>query len=158
MLTRKVMRLLLVLAVAFTGFIPPQTAGAAEPEPGMEPVSQVAAAGPATIQNYPMPSIYTPSSVYSLKVNNEAVPVVKYLPDYDYAQFSFEGTISLEVTADQPITSYSISPLAKNITGTVNGNKLTFTLSASTYVIVDINAPANEDPNEKDPDKRRKGS
>ncbi|WP_405105434.1 family 16 glycoside hydrolase [Paenibacillus sp. FSL K6-1217] len=156
MLTRKVMRLLLVLAVAFTGFIPPQTAGAAEPEPGMEPVSQVAAAGPATIQNYPMPSIYTPSSVYSLKVNNEAVPVVKYLPDYDYAQFSFEGTISLEVTADQPITSYSISPLAKNITGTVNGNKLTFTLSASTYVIVDINAPANEDPNEKDPDKRRK--
>ncbi|WP_238656101.1 family 16 glycoside hydrolase [Paenibacillus piscarius] len=156
MLTRKVMRLLLVLAVAFTGFIPPQTAGAAEPEPGTEPVPQVTAAGPATIQNYPMPSIYTPSSVYSLKVNNETVPVVKYLPDYDYAQFSFEGTISLEVTADQPITSYSISPLAKNITGTVNGNKLTFTLSASTYVIVDINAPANEDPNEKDPDKRRK--
>ncbi|MEK4849135.1 family 16 glycoside hydrolase [Paenibacillus sp. FSL H7-0756] len=156
MLTRKVLRLLLVLAVAFTGFIPPQTAGAAEPEPGMEPVSQVAAAGPATIQNYPMPSIYTPSSVYSLKVNNEAVPVVKYLPDYDYAQFSFDGTITLEVTADKPITSYSISPLAKNITGTVNGNKLTFTLSASTYVIVDINAPANEDPNEKDPDKRRK--
>ncbi|WP_342547947.1 family 16 glycoside hydrolase [Paenibacillus sp. FSL P2-0089] len=155
MLTHKVMRLLLVLAVAFTGFIP-QTAGAAEPEPGTEPVPQVAAAGPATIQNYPMPSIYTPSSVYSLKVNNEAVPVVKYLPDYDYAQFSFEGTISLEVTADKPITSYSISPLAKNITGTVNGNKLTFTLSASTYVIVDINAPANEDPNEKDPDKRRK--
>lgn len=156
MLTRKVLRLLLVLAVALTGFIPPQTAGAAEPEPGTEPVPQVAAAGPATIQNYPMPSIYTPSSVYSLKVNNEAVPVVKYLPDYDYAQFSFDGTISLEVTADQPITSYSISPLAKNITGTVNGNKLTFTLSASTYVIVDINAPANEDPNEKDPDKRRK--
>ncbi|MEK4003685.1 family 16 glycoside hydrolase [Paenibacillus sp. FSL H3-0333] len=155
MLTHKVMRLLLVLAVAFTGFIP-QTAGAAEPEPGTEPVPQVAAAGPATIQNYPMPSIYTPSSVYSLKVNNEAVPVVKYLPDYDYAQFSFEGTISLEVTADKPITSYSISPLAKNITGTVNGNKLTFTLSASTYVIVDINTPANEDPNEKDPDKRRK--
>ncbi|MEK3790509.1 family 16 glycoside hydrolase [Paenibacillus sp. FSL R7-0204] len=155
MLTHKVMRLLLVLAVAFTGFIP-QTAGAAEPEPGTEPVPQVAAAGPATIQNYPMPSIYTPSSVYSLKVNNEAVPVIKYLPDYDYAQFSFDGTVSLEVTADKPITSYSISPLAKNITGTVNGNKLTFTLSASTYVIVDINAPANEDPNEKDPDKRRK--
>ncbi|ETT77125.1 glycoside hydrolase family protein [Paenibacillus sp. FSL R7-277] len=155
MLTHKVMRLLLVLAVAFAGFIP-QTAGAAEPEPGTEPVQQVAAAGPATIQNYPMPSIYTPSSVYSLKVNNENVPVVKYLPDYDYAQFSFEGTISLEVTADKPITSYSISPLAKNITGTVNGNKLTFTLSASTYVIVDINTPANEDPNEKDPDKRRK--
>lgn len=60
MLTHKVMRLLLVLAVAFTGFIP-QTAGAAEPEP--EPVPQVAAAGPATIQNYPMPSIYTPSAV-----------------------------------------------------------------------------------------------
>ncbi|NQX46506.1 DUF1080 domain-containing protein [Paenibacillus tritici] len=167
MLTRKVISLLLALAVTFTGFIP-QTAGAADiiqsyalsatdTGDAADPASVPQAAGePAIIQNYPMPAIYTPSDVYSLKADDQSVPVIKYLPDYDYAQFSFSGTVSIEVTADKPITSYSISPLAKNITGTVNGNKLTFTLSASTYVIVDINAPANEDPNEKDPDKRRK--
>lgn len=145
--TNKAVSLLVVIAVVITGFLP-RTADAAE---GMEsyfisstdaadpaPSAQTAAA-PATIQNYPMPSIYTASSVFSLKADNEAVPVIQYLDDYDYAQFSFAGTVTLEVTADQPIASYSISPLAKNIKGTIDGNKLTFTLSSSTYVIVDIN-------------------
>ncbi len=159
MLTRKVFSLLLVLAVALTGFIP-QGARASDViqyvDGGSSAVQLQTTGGPAIIQNYPMPSIYTPSDVFTLKADQEAVPVVKYLPDYDYAQFSFAGTVTIEVTADKPITSYSISPLAKNIQGTVDGNKLTFTLSASTYVIVDINQPANEDPNEKDPEKRRK--
>lgn len=93
----------------------------------------------ATIQNYPKPSIYNASSVFALKADNQSIPVIEYMPDYDYAQFSFGGTVSLEVTVNEPITSYSISPLAKNIEGTVNGNKLTFLLSSSTYVIVEIN-------------------
>ncbi|MFS0723428.1 family 16 glycoside hydrolase [Paenibacillus sp. 1P07SE] len=97
------------------------------------------AAAPATIQNYPKPSIYPSSSVFSLKADNQTVPVLSYKPDYDYAHFSFGGTVTLEVTASEPITSYSISPLAKKIHGTVNGNKLTFSLSSSTYVIVEIN-------------------
>lgn len=93
----------------------------------------------ATIQNYPMPSIYTPSSVFSLKADDSSVPVISYQNEYDYAEFSFSGTVTLEVTASQNITSYSISPAVKNIAGTVDGNKLTFTLSTSTYVIVRIN-------------------
>lgn len=93
----------------------------------------------ATIQNYPMPSIYTPSGVFSLKANGNQVPAISYVSEYDYAQFSFSGTVTLELTASQTITSYSISPMAKNIKGTVNGNKLIFTLSESTYVIVKIN-------------------
>ncbi|WP_059053190.1 family 16 glycoside hydrolase [Paenibacillus senegalimassiliensis] len=93
----------------------------------------------ATIQNYPMPSIYTASSVFSLKANGNSVPVIAYVSDYDYAQFSFSGTVTLEVTASENIDSYSISPMAKNIQGTVSGKKLTFTLSSSTYVIVKIN-------------------
>lgn len=100
--------------------------------------AQIAAA-PATLQNYPKPSIYTTSSVFSLKADNQTVPVLNYKPDYDYAHFSFNGTVTLEVTVGEPITSYSISPLAKKIQGTVSGNKLTFSLSSSTYVIVEIN-------------------
>ncbi|WP_020617699.1 family 16 glycoside hydrolase [Paenibacillus daejeonensis] len=102
-------------------------------------VSAQIAAAPATIQNYPKPSIYAASSVFSLKADNQTVPVLSYMPDYDYAHFSFDGTVSLEVTVNEPITSYSISPLAKKIQGTVSGNKLTFSLSSSTYVIVEIN-------------------
>ncbi|MEK3916635.1 family 16 glycoside hydrolase [Paenibacillus sp. FSL H7-0331] len=123
MLKSKVYGFLLFLAVIIltTGFLP-QTSHAA-----------------AVIQNYPMPSIYTASNVFSLKADNQSVPVISYKDDYDYAQFSFSGAVSIEVTANVPITSYSISPMAKNIEGTVNGNKLTFTLSSSTYVIVKIN-------------------
>ncbi|MDG0811170.1 hypothetical protein [Cohnella rhizosphaerae] len=133
MLTRKVWSLLLVLAIIFTSWIP-QSVGASDSASAPQAVQ-----GSAIVQSYPMPSIYTASQVYSLKAGSEAVPVIEYLPEYDYAEFSFSGTVSIEVTADEPITSYSISPLAKNIQGTVDGNKLTFTLSSSTYVIVDIN-------------------
>ncbi|SDD83717.1 Polygalacturonase [Paenibacillus sp. UNCCL117] len=159
MLTRKVMSLLLALVVAISGFIP-QAASATDVIQYVDSASPAAlpqaAAGPAVIQNYPMPSIYTASEVFTLKADNEAVPVINYLPYYDYAQFSFAGTVTIEVTANKPITSYSISPLAKNIKGTVDGNKLTFTLSASTYVIVDINPDPKENPDEKDPAKIRK--
>jgi len=123
MFKRKTFSLLLFLAVIIltTGFLP-QTSYAA-----------------ATIQNYPIPSIYTASSVFSLKADSTSVPVISFEQKYDYAEFSFSGTVTIEVTASENITSYSISPLAKNITGTVNGNKLTFTLSSSTYVVVEIN-------------------
>jgi hypothetical protein len=121
--TNKAISLLVVLVFMFAGVLP-QSADAN---------------GSATIQNYPMPSIYTASSVYAVKADNQAVPVISYLDDYDYAQFSFDGTVSIEVTFNQPITSFSISPLAKNIEGTVNGNKVTFSLSSSTYVIMEIN-------------------
>ncbi|WP_168120407.1 family 16 glycoside hydrolase [Paenibacillus sp. HB172176] len=121
-MTRKAMYLFVVFAVIFTGYLPRTTEAA-----------------PATIQNYPMPSIYTASSVFSLKADNQTIPVISYKDDYDYAEFSFSGTVSIEVTNNVPITSYSISPQAKNIEGTVSGNKLTFSLSSSTYVIVKIN-------------------
>ncbi|MNC01488.1 Extracellular exo-alpha-L-arabinofuranosidase precursor [compost metagenome] len=149
MFTRKVCSLLVVLALILTGFIP-QTAGAQEwvdsytltsVDTGSDsPASPQAAADAATIiQNYPMPSIYTASSMFSLKANGSSIPVITYVKDYDYAEFSFEGTVTLEVTASEDITSFSISPMAKNIKGTVNGKKLTFTLTSSTYVIVKIN-------------------
>ncbi|MDR6550927.1 S-layer homology domain-containing protein [Paenibacillus qinlingensis] len=167
MLIKKGMSLLLVLAIMFTFFVP-QTVGAVNSienyaitstgaADGADSEAHLqAAGGPATIQNYPMPSIYTQSDVYSLKADDEAIPVIQYLPEYDYAEFSFSGTVSIEVTANKPITSYSISPLAKNIKGTVDGNKLTFTLSTSTYVIVDINEDPNEKADESDPAKIRK--
>ncbi|GBF76420.1 hypothetical protein PA598K_04889 [Paenibacillus sp. 598K] len=164
---RKVMSLLLAIAVMFTGLMS-QPASADEiyeydyvsstdvDDEDRDASLLETTDEAAIIQNYPMPSIYTPSSAYSVRAGNEAVPVIQYKPEYDYAQFSFAGTVTIEITANEPITSYSISPLAKNIEGTVDGNKLTFTLSTSTYVIVDINEDPNEKVDESDPAKIRK--
>ncbi|MEK5164496.1 hypothetical protein NYE69_19440 [Paenibacillus sp. FSL R5-0527] len=102
-ITRKAVSLLVVLAVMITGFLP-QTAGATEMDADSASLAQTAGA-PATIQNYPMPSIYTASSVFTLKADNETIPVIKYLDDYDYAQFSFSGTVRIEVTANAPSCS-----------------------------------------------------
>jgi hypothetical protein len=94
-----------------------------------------------TIAPYQLPSIYLESTVYSLKVNGVEVPVVSYTSDYDYANLSMStGTTTVEVTC-LPITSissYSISPKKLNLSGTLNGNKLTFTISKDEYLIVQI--------------------
>ncbi|WP_217592383.1 family 16 glycoside hydrolase [Cohnella sp. GbtcB17] len=137
-ISRKTVGFLVVLVLWITGALP-QVAAADESADAAPAASAQAAAAPATIQNYPMPSIYAASGVYSLKADSQSIPVIGYKDDYDYAQFSFSGTVTIEVTANVPITSFSISPLAKNIEGTASGNKLTFTLSESTYAIVKIN-------------------
>lgn len=144
-----------LLAVMFTGFIPQMAAAeetleqyistsadAEAPLQNMEASElsmEAAAAVPTVLQNYPMPSIYTASSVFSLQANGSSVPVISYVGDYDYAQFSFSGSVNIEVTASENISSFSISPMSKNIKGTVSGKKLSFTLTSSTYVIVKIN-------------------
>ncbi|MDB6019539.1 MAG: coagulation factor 5/8 type domain protein [Pedosphaera sp.] len=96
----------------------------------------------AAIQTYPLPSIYSTSSVYALKVNGTNVPVVSFTGDYDYAQLSMAGgTATFEVTAltQSSIVSYGISPKKLNLTGSASGNKLTFTISANQYLILQLN-------------------
>lgn len=55
------------------------------------------------------------------------------------ALFSFEGTVSVTLTADEPITSYDIRPKSLGITGAVDGNRLTFTLERPGHCGVEIN-------------------
>lgn len=95
----------------------------------------------ATISSYALPSIYSASTVYGLKVDATTIPVVSYTGDYDYAHFSMSGSATIEITAigQTSITSYSISPKKLNLTGTTSGNKLTFTVSGDEYLIVKIN-------------------
>jgi autotransporter-associated beta strand protein len=101
-----------------------------------------ARATPATIYGYPLPSIYANSEYYTLTVNGTNIPVVNYTAQYDYAEFSMSGgTATLQVTAptQSGITSYGISPQKLGLTGTTNGNTLTFSISGSQYLIVSIN-------------------
>jgi autotransporter-associated beta strand protein len=99
-------------------------------------------AASATIYGYPLPSIYKPSSFYSLTINGISIPVVNYTAEYDYAEFSMSnGTAVIQVTAptQSTITSYGISPEKLGLTGTINSNILTFAITNSQYLIISIN-------------------
>ncbi|MGO4274631.1 glycoside hydrolase, partial [Paenibacillus sp. TAF58] len=94
-----------------------------------------------TIAPYPKPSIYPSSNVFSLKVNGTDIPVIGYANEYDYAHFSMSaGTTVIEVTALGGVTfsSYAITPQKLNISGSISGSKLTFTIQNDEYLIVKI--------------------
>lgn len=94
-----------------------------------------------TITTYPMPAIYNSSTEFSLKVNGNTVPVVKYTNEYDYAHFSMTpGATTVEVTflGLSSIGSYTITPVKLNIPSSVSGNKLTFTIQNDEYLIVKV--------------------
>jgi MFS family permease len=94
------------------------------------------------IEAYPLPFLYTNSTVYSLRAGGEDIPVVSYVKEYDYAEFSMpDGATSLVVTAltETNIAAYGISPIRLGITGAIAGNQLTFSLTNHQYLIVKIN-------------------
>ncbi len=118
---------------------------------------QVATA--ATLVTYPLPACYRQSEVFQLSVNGKPVPVVTYMnnqkPEYHHAHFSFEGEIRIEVTAPEPISDFRVRPLSYGLGGQAEGNKLSFTLDRSRYLMIQINKLQNlvilADPLEVDP-------
>lgn len=120
---------------------------------GLPRPAQAASAGVAV---YPVASIYPASTDYTLTVNGTSVPVTKY-PGYDIAQFALgTGTATMAVTKtnNTDIGSYSISPQKLNISGSVSGPTLTFTVQHDDYLIVKLDGRPNlviaADPQESD--------
>lgn len=104
-----------------------------------------AAAAPASLQVYPVPSIYPASSDYRLAVNGVAVPVMG-LPGYDVAQLAMgSGTATVAVTKlnNTTIGAYSISPQKLGLAGSVSGSTLTFTVQNHEYLIVKVDGRRN---------------
>ena len=102
---------------------------------GLTPLAEKA----GTVVTYDVPDCYTLSSVVTMTVNGVNVPVIKFLNNYDHAQFSFDGTANIVMTFKEEIETYSVSPLAKNITAAANGKVLSFSVTESTYMIVKVN-------------------
>ena len=102
---------------------------------GLPQTSQAAA---AAVQVYPVPSIYAASTDYRLTANGQNVPVTHY-PGYDIAQFAIgSGSAELALTKvnNTAIGSYAISPVKLNLTGTISGPTLKFTVPNDEYLIV----------------------
>ncbi|MCX4403519.1 glycosyl hydrolase family 28 protein [Streptomyces sp. NBC_01764] len=136
------------LALGLTALLLAVTALVGLPRP-----AQAASAGVAV---YPVASIYPASTDYTLTVNGTSVPVTKY-PGYDIAQFALgTGTATMAVTKTNhtDIGSYSISPRKLNLSGSVSGSTLTFTVQHDDYLIVKLDGRPNlviaADPAESD--------
>ena len=94
----------------------------------------------ASLQVYPVPSIYPASTDYTLVVNGTAVPVQKFT-GYDIAQLAMgSGTAQVAITKinNTNIGSWSISPQQLGIHATASGPTLTFTLPGDGYYIVKV--------------------
>ncbi|HYD84309.1 MAG TPA: glycosyl hydrolase family 28-related protein, partial [Opitutus sp.] len=91
------------------------------------------------------PAVYTlgdddrPSDEFTLVANGAPVPVLAHTALYDYAHFSADGAIRVTVTSPEPVRTWQISPLARQIPATADGRQLTFELPAAAYLIVKIN-------------------
>jgi hypothetical protein len=96
------------------------------------------------LQTYPLASIYPTSEDFAVTVDGQHVPVTAFEPEpgsgveYHYAHFSFGGTVTVQITTRDQIASHTVSPLALEIQTQVSGNRLTFTLERSRYLIVKI--------------------
>ncbi|MGI5290525.1 glycosyl hydrolase family 28 protein [Nonomuraea polychroma] len=99
-----------------------------------------AQAAPAALQVYPVASIYPASVDYRLVVNGQTVPVMRYT-GYDIAQFAMgadTATIAVTKINNTAIGSYSISPAKLNLSASVSGPTLTFTVPNDEYLIVKV--------------------
>jgi len=110
------------------------------------------------IITYPLPSVYPPSSIYSLEVNGIEVPVTQFVVknriQYHYANFSFCGTANVRIKLEDKVRSYLIRPLPFEVSAEAIGNRLNFTLKHPQYLLIDINEHEKlivlADPPEKD--------
>ena len=126
-----------LLALGLTGLLLVVAALLGAPHP--------AQAASASVDVYPVASIYPASTDYTLTVNGTPVPVTKYT-GYDIAQFALgTGAATMAVTKinKTDIGSYSISPEKLNIAGSVSGPTLTFTVQSNGYLIVKVDGRPN---------------
>ena len=99
--------------------------------------------GTVRIYAYPLPAVYTASTVFSLQAAGISIPVVSYNDRYDYAHFSMskgKAEIVITLLAGTEVTGYNISPRKLKIIARAEGNRLVFRMSRDAYLIVKINA------------------
>ncbi len=98
----------------------------------------------AEVVTYPLPSCYTSSGYWGVKVNNITIPVARYAPlgpvQYYFAHVSASGDNVYEIEAFETVNNYTISPTSYGIPAVKNGTKLTFSVSQSRYLQIKINS------------------
>ncbi len=107
---------------------------------GTSATASTPAQGAASLQVYPVPSIYPASTDYTMTVNGAAVPIQKFA-GYDIAQLAMgPGTAQVALTKinNTNIGSWSVSPQRLGISATASGSTVNFTLPSDGYYIVKV--------------------
>ncbi|WP_178381583.1 glycosyl hydrolase family 28 protein [[Phormidium ambiguum] IAM M-71] len=87
------------------------------------------------VELYPKSALLTESRTYSVKVNGQPVSVQKY-NSTSYVQFAFAGKVDLEITADEAIDKYTLSPKSYEIPANRNQNTISFSLTEPRKLIL----------------------
>jgi polygalacturonase/phosphodiesterase/alkaline phosphatase D-like protein len=75
---------------------------------------------------------------YQVSVNGQTVFVEAY-KGISYARFSFSGTANVTITVPTSVTKHTIAPSAFDIEGLVSGPSVSFSLSESKKLVIDVN-------------------
>lgn len=87
------------------------------------------------VELYPKSALLTESRTYSVKVNGQSVTVQKY-NSTSYVQFAFAGKVDLEITTDEAIDKYTLSPKSYEIPANRNQNTISFSLTEPRKLIL----------------------
>lgn len=97
----------------------------------------------STVEAYAVPSIYSESEIFSIKVNGNKIPVLTFSNYYGlethYAHMSVDGPVSVEVTYNGEITSSEIRPRSYKIAHETAGNVISHDLDKARYLTYLIN-------------------
>jgi len=93
----------------------------------------------AEVEAYPVPPGETVSTRFTVDVDGVAVPVLE--ESRTYAHFSFNGTVTVTVTATTPgaLTGWKVSPVDYGIAETNDGTTLSFQLNRPRYLAIHQN-------------------
>ncbi|MGA9382763.1 MAG: glycosyl hydrolase family 28 protein [Phormidium sp.] len=91
--------------------------------------------GDSLIEFYPKSDLLTESRNYSVTVNGQPVTVQKY-NSTSYVQFAFAGKVDIEITADEAIEKYTLSPKSYEIPTNRNQNTISFSLTEPRKLIL----------------------
>lgn len=85
---------------------------------------------------YPLAACYEKKDSVRVTVNGYEVPVTEMPGLYDYCAFSFDGTAQIAVSFGTAVETCTVSPQAKNIPASVDGDTVSVTLTEPEYIIL----------------------
>ena len=107
---------------------------------GMFTLSSAAEEG--VVVTYPNLYYNITSPVFRIEANGESVPTSHFI-NYHYAHFSFEGRVTVKITASEAVDTFNISPHSLKIAGRKDGNTLSFDIKTElltqNYFVIQIN-------------------
>lgn len=94
----------------------------------------------ATLTPYPRVPGDEANPTFVVKVDGSPVEACQTAMNVGYAHFAFEGTVKVEITAQEPIESFDLSPHRAGIVAKAEGKTLAFELSQPKRLHVQINS------------------